>query len=87
VFSIVLGPPAQRFLKKCEVDIQDRIFERLEALKENPFPHDVKRIVNRKDKVFRLRVGDYRIQYVVFYEKNELLVSDIDNRSRVYKKK
>jgi len=45
---------------------------------------DVKRIVNRKEKIFRIRVGDYRIQYSVIYEKNLLFISDIDKRSRAY---
>jgi len=31
-----------------------------------------------------VRVGNYRLQYVVFHEKNEILVSDIDKRPRAY---
>ncbi len=58
--------------------------ERIKLLAVNPFPQDVKRVGGRKEKVFRVRVGDYRIQYVVFYEENILLVSDADKRSRAY---
>ena len=58
--------------------------ERIEKLKEEPFPQDVKRVVGKKDKIFRVRVGDYRIQYSVIYEKNLIFISDIDKRGRAY---
>lgn len=37
----------------------------IEKLALDPFPQDIKRVVNQKEKVFRVRVGDYRIQYMV----------------------
>ena len=58
--------------------------KKLETLKENPFPSDVIRVVGRKEKVFRVRVGKYRILYVVFDDKKEILVTDIDRRESVY---
>jgi len=50
----------------------------------NPYPKDRKRVGGRKEKVFRVRVGGYRILYVVFNERNSLLISDIDKRETVY---
>jgi mRNA-degrading endonuclease RelE of RelBE toxin-antitoxin system len=44
----------------------------------------VKRVVGKKDKIFRVRVGDYRIQYSVIYEKNLLFVSEIEKREKAY---
>ena len=84
MLNIVLGPPSRRFLKKCEQDIYNRIMEKIKELAITPFPFDVKRVVGRKEKVFRVRVGDYRILYIVYYEKNEILISDIDKRPRAY---
>lgn len=80
----VLGVSARRFLKKCDSQLYHRLLERIKSLSAVPFPSDAKRIEGKKDKVFRVRVGDYRILYIVFYEKNELLVIDIDKRDRVY---
>jgi len=40
--------------------------------------------VNRKDKIFRVRVGDYRIQYLVIYDRNLIFISYIDKRERAY---
>lgn len=84
MFNILLGPPSRRFLKKCDKIIYDRIMKKIKELSINPFPSDVKRIVGKKDKLFRVRVGDYRIQYIVYHDKNEILISDIDKRPKAY---
>lgn len=84
MFEIFLGPASRRFLKKCEKEVYNRIAKRLKRLALEPFPPDSKRVVSRKEKVFRVRVGDYRIQYVVFHDKNEILISDIDKRPKAY---
>ena len=75
---------AAKFLKKADSQVLKRILERIERLGADPFPSEVKRVVNAKVKVFRVRVGDYRILYSVLFEKNVLLIVDIDNRERVY---
>ena len=84
MFNIDYSNQAKRFLKKVDRTIAKRILDKIEELSNNPFPTDVKRIVNKKEKIFRVRVGDYRIQYSVFYNKNILFISDIDKRSRAY---
>jgi mRNA-degrading endonuclease RelE of RelBE toxin-antitoxin system len=40
--------------------------------------------VGRKEKVFWVRVGDYRIQYVIYFNEKEILITVIDKRERVY---
>ncbi len=84
MLSLILGVSARRFLKKCDSQLYHRLLERIKSLSGMPFPSDAKRIEGKKDKVFRVRMGDYRILYAVFYEKNELLIIDIDKRGRVY---
>jgi len=44
----------------------------------------VKRVVNKKEKTFRIRTGNYRIQYSVLHEKNILFISEIDKRAKAY---
>lgn len=84
MLKVYLSSHAQKFLEKIDASLHERILSRLRKLAENPFPSDVKRVLGRKEKVFRIRVGDYRVLYIVFQEKNEILVSDIDKRPRVY---
>ena len=75
---------ARKFLKNSEKDLSLRLIEVIKKLAENPYPANCKRIEGRLEKVFRVRVGDYRILYVVIAENNKLLISDIDKRSKVY---
>ena len=84
MFSVEFGSDAKKFLKKAERQIAERIVKRIIKLREDPFPSDVKRVVGKKDKIFRVRVGDYRIQYSVFYERNLIFISDIDKRERAF---
>jgi len=84
MFEVAFSSAARRFLKGVESDLAQRLIRRIELLAEDPFPKEVKRIVNRKEKIFRVRVGDYRIQYSVVYEKNLIFISDVDRRERAY---
>lgn len=84
MFGIFLGPQPERFLKKAEKELRQRIWKKLDELKQNPFPSDVVRVVGRKEKAFRVRVGDYRIQYYVLQDEKQIAVFDIDKREKAY---
>ena len=84
MFSAEFGSDARKFLKKAEKEVARRILEKIEKLKIEPFPSGVKRVVGKRDKIFRVRVGDYRITYTVIYEQNLILITDIDKRSKIY---
>lgn len=77
---------ASKFLRKLAVkaDVK-RIIDTVEELAVNPFPKDAKRVEGYHDvKVFRVRIGDYRILYIVDYEHSKLYILKIDRRERVY---
>ena len=84
MFSLFLGPQSEKFLKKTDKYLRQRIWNKLDELKLNPFPSDVVRVVGRKEKAFRVRVGAYRIQYYVLQDKQEIVVFDIDKREKAY---
>jgi len=84
-FSVELGPQPDKFIGKLDNQNKERIKNRLLKLQEDPFPHEVERVEGyRGEKVFRIRVGDYRILYIVRYESKQILVSKVDKRGRVY---
>ena len=84
MLKIELGNPAKRFLKKCNSILYERLMHKISSLSINPFPQDAVRVVGRKEKIFRIRVGDYRVQYIVDYDKNLILITDVDKRPRAY---
>lgn len=83
-FEVHLSNNAEKFLKNCEKELYDRIYIKLKKLAENPFPQDVKRVIGHKEKTFRVRVGDYRILFVLFLDDNVILVVNIDKRPKAY---
>jgi mRNA interferase RelE/StbE len=54
-------------------------------LTRDPYPSDIRKIMGRKENLFRIRVGNYRILYEVYEEEQTLLIINIDKRSRVYR--
>jgi mRNA interferase RelE/StbE len=84
MLDLQFSSQAKKFLKKLDNTNWNRIMEKIEELRNNPFPHKVKRVQGRKEKTFRDRVGDYRILYVVLKERNILFISKIDKRPRAY---
>jgi len=85
MFSIQFSSQSKRFLKKSEKSTRDRLIKKIEELSTDPFPSDTKRVVSqKKQKVFRIRTGDFRISYAVFDKQKEILVFEIEKRSRAY---
>jgi len=84
-FSVKFGPQPTKFIKKLDYLTKERIKKKIHKLKEDPFPQDIERVESHKgEKVFRVRVGAYRILYLVRYEEKLLFVAKVDKRGRVY---
>jgi len=84
MFELEYSNLSKRFLKNSERKLLLRIFDKLEKLKENPVPSDVKRVEGYKETTFRIRVGKIRILYRINHEKNIILISKIDKREKIY---
>ncbi len=84
-YSLFLEKEVIKFLSRLDKELQHRILQKIEILKENPVPHDAKRLVNVKDLIFRIRVGQYRVLYRI--EKDKIIIIFlIDKRSKVYER-
>jgi len=84
MFEIKLDKQSENFLKKCENEIFDRISKKLRELKENPVPHDAKRVLGYELPTFRIRIGKYRALYRINYEDKRIIVVKIGKREKVY---
>lgn len=85
MFRILYASQASNFLKKADKSLAERIIKKLEALATAPINHDTKALEGYTEKLFRVRVGDYRIIYEVDYTSNSIGIIKIDKRSRIYK--
>lgn len=83
-FQVDYSNQAVKFIKKCERILAARILKKIEELKIEPITHDTKVIEGYKEKLFRVRVGDYRIVYEVDYRNKKIGIIKIDKRPKVY---
>lgn len=87
LFPAEFSSKAGKYIKKLDRLMNKRIRERIDRLEEDPFPKEVERVEGYKDeKVFRVRVGDQRILYIVRYNPNKLIIAKVDKRPRVYER-
>jgi mRNA interferase RelE/StbE len=84
MFDIQYSRQAVKFLKSLDKTLVSRILTKIEKLKYDPISHDSKIVEGYREKLFRVRVGDYRILYEVDYNGNVIGIIKIDKRSRVY---
>ena len=85
MFSAELKNPALKFLKSLkDKTTLKRISNKIDELEKNPFPQDIERVEGYKDvKIFRVRVGDYRIIYTMITD--GILILRIAHRKEVYR--
>ena len=85
MYFVELSVKAQDFLNKLNKNIRERIEKRLKNIENNPVPSDSKFIGrDNNEKIFRYRVGAFRVLYKVKDNDKIVLITKIDKRSRVY---
>ncbi len=86
MFSLKFSNKSAKFIKRLDNKDKERIKTKINDLCSNPFSHDCVRVERYKDyKVFRVRVGAFRILYNVYNEENLIVIINMDKRGRVYK--
>lgn len=63
---------------------QERIGKRIDGLAENPRPYGVRKLEGEED-LYRIRVGDFRIIYLIEDRRLVVVVIRIGNRRDVYR--
>ncbi len=84
MFKVFLDIPAQAYLKEAGEIMNSRVREILEELALDPVPQGAKRIIESKEKIFRLRSRHLKLLYRVNYEELTLVVITIEPLTRMY---
>ena len=82
-YRVLLTSSAERELKKLPSTIVARVISRLESLAHDPRPAGCKKLQGG-DREWRIRVGDYRVIYMIADKKFLVEVTRIRHRSDVY---
>ena len=84
-YQILFEKASIKSLSKLPAEAQVKIVEAIENLSENPRPNGSKKLEGREG--YRIRIGDYRVIYLINDKKITVLILDIGKRKEIYKKK
>lgn len=82
-YKIEFLKTAEKEFYKLPKEIQKRIANKLESLRINPYPSDVKALKNGEGRL-RVRVGDYRMIYRVENDRLVILIIKVGHRKNIY---
>lgn len=82
-YLVFLKRSTEKELDRLPTRIHDRIMERLIRLKTEPRPEDAKKLHWREG--YRIRVGDYRVLYVIDDVQNKVEVISVAHRREAYR--
>jgi len=83
MYQIEITETAKRFFKKLNKNDTEMILNKIYSVRDNPFRF-LKRL--QGEKLWRLRIADYRVIVDVFVSANRLVVLRIGYRKNIYKK-
>ena len=83
IYAVKLHPKVDKFLKRCDASLRERIKNKLRLLTDNPFRY----LEHFEGKDFyKLRIGDYRALIDVDMPRKVIFVRVLDHRSRIYER-
>jgi len=82
-YKVFLKKSAEKELSRLHPEIHDRIVKRLVSLQNNPLPPGTKKLIGRDG--YRIRVGDYRILYIIYEREKRIEIISIAHRRDVYR--
>ena len=82
-YSVSLSGPAAKYLARCDAPTRDRLRQKLEKLKADPFdPQNSKPLKGRNDQR-SARVGGLRVLFRV--QGLDIIIAEIGPRGEIYK--
>ena len=82
-YAVHLIRSAEKELNRLPLTVYNRLRVKILSLEENPRPRGVKRLSGREE--YRLRVGDYRILYLIDDKRSTVTVIAVGHRREVYR--
>jgi mRNA interferase RelE/StbE len=84
-YEIIITKSIQKQLDNLPHNIQERVYEKIAQLAEEPRPDGVVKLKGY-DNEYRIRIGDYRLVYEIQDEQLIVLLLQCKHRRDVYKK-
>ena len=85
LYSLAFKPSVERDIRRLPSSMTTRVMERIEALRSAPFPPSSVKLFGA-EKLYRLRVGDYRIIYEVDRSTRVVIIHYARHRRDAYRR-
>lgn len=82
-YKVTFKASVAKDLKRLDRLAAHRVLRAVESLRENPFPNSSKKLIG-SEHTFRIRVGDYRVIYIVNKQGREIEIQRVRHRRDVY---
>jgi mRNA interferase RelE/StbE len=86
-YEIRLHPKAASFLNRCNQATKEQLKSKIRVLENHPklkrSGADIKKIRDANPEAYRLRIGDYRVIYVI--EESTVWITEIMHRQKGYR--
>ena len=82
-YKVTFKASVAKDLKRLDRLAAHRVLRAVESLRENPFPASSKKLIG-SEHTFRIRVGDYRVIYIVNKQRREIEIQRVRHRRDVY---
>jgi mRNA interferase RelE/StbE len=84
-FEVILAPKALKFYRKCPKELAERLDQCFQGLGANPFFGPDIKVLKTQDKLYRYRVGGYRVIYEINKTDKKVGILLIAPRPSVYR--
>ena len=83
-YTVLYRPAALRDLRKLPADVQRRLLDRIDGLANDPRGPGTRLLKGKKRGLTRLRVGDYRVGYIIDDRGRTVTVLEVGHRENYY---
>lgn len=83
MYKITITRAAEKDLKKLDRQIKNRIVTAIFSLSDDPRPHGCRKVLSEQ-RLWRIRLGNWRIGYEIDDEAQEIAIIRIGHRSEFY---
>jgi mRNA interferase RelE/StbE len=82
-YALGIKPSARKELEKLSDSLIARLAPRIEGLAADPRPSGCRKLHGYKD-LWRIRIGDYRVVYIIDDDRKMVSITRVAHRRQVY---
>jgi mRNA interferase RelE/StbE len=84
MYSLRIKKSAEKELEKLPIQFVKRVAAAIDGLTKNPRPIGSKKLEGQKEPLWRIRIGDYRVIYLIEDEIKIIEIRRVGNRKDIY---